>query len=85
MRTLLVILSLSILGCGTRLSATDIQAEQATRAIGAAGFEAHSGDVSGMDLIRFQSIYCNSGGILLRAGQTVSAVDGGPQCPSVAP
>lgn len=82
---ILLLTTLFLVSCGTRLSTTDMQAEQATRTISAAGFEAHSGDITGQDLIRFQAIYCSSSGILRRAGEDAGAIEGGPQCPQVSP
>jgi hypothetical protein len=84
MRALFMSAAILFLGCGTRLSSTDVQAEQASHMLGASGYRDHEDDATGLDKIRYQAIYCNSGGILLRAGHPADG-GAGPQCPTVSP
>jgi hypothetical protein len=77
----LISFALLFLGCSTHLASVDVQAEQASRTLSAAGYADHEDDEAGLDKLRYQAIYCNSGGILNRSGNPPVAVDGGPQCP----
>jgi hypothetical protein len=86
MRMLLAVIALLFLGCGTHLTSTDTLAEQANQTLALGGYKDHAGDDGGLDKLRYQAIYCSSGGVLLRAGYpSDGGADGAPQCPTRAP